>query len=85
MARKPHAKWIKGSKVRLYHSLLTRNSPVHPWRIEFGDYDKECVEQEREDDYSSFSKKNVKIITTTDDQPSIQAAVDDLNAEHMQK
>jgi hypothetical protein len=53
------------------------------WGIIFGDYDREVVEQEKEDNKnlnSDFGAKKFKIITTSDKQADIEFAVKRLNA-----
>lgn len=66
-----------------YYTLLTRNDGA-PWAIEFGDYDRDCVEFERDDikwRCISLSEKapKFKIIKTSDRQSDIRARVDALN------
>lgn len=66
-----------------YFSLLSREGAESPWAIEFGDYDRECVEFEREEmheGYKGYPKKDLKIIKTGDSWDSIQSAVAALNA-----
>lgn len=58
-----------------YHTLLTLENGL--WCIQFGDYDKEVVKQEKEDSYSDYK---CKIITTLDDQASVDAKVKELNS-----
>jgi hypothetical protein len=50
------------------------------WSPEFGDYDREVVESER-DDYRSrdFKARDLKIISTGDKQSDIDAAIMKLN------
>lgn len=63
-----------------YHSLLARDSKAENWSIQFGDFDKECVIQEAEDQKDSGTFKYFKIITTGVSQKDIDAAVAKLNA-----
>lgn len=71
--------------ARKYHTLLIcyphENIPgAGNWQIHFGDYDKEVVKQELEDEHDSGTfKKNLKIITTGPKQADIDAAVAELN------
>jgi hypothetical protein len=68
--------------AKRYHSLLERQANGR-WAIAFGDYDRECVVQEREDMIDSAMDDDAteyKIITTADDQASIDAKVATLNA-----
>ena len=37
------------SDRRRYHTLVERDGPEHPWRIEFGDFDRATVDAELED------------------------------------
>ncbi|WQZ00314.1 hypothetical protein Shy_CDS0037 [Escherichia phage Shy] len=62
-------------KAKQYFSLLTKTDGV--WSVQFGDYDRECVEQERDD---SYSDEKCRIIKTDDTQAAIDAAVAKLNA-----
>lgn len=71
---------IASLSPRRYHTLLIRDPGATRWQIAFGDYDKECVRQERRDSYDQVPRKNWMIITTGEDQPSIDAAVAQLNA-----
>ncbi|PBB68286.1 hypothetical protein CK228_13545 [Mesorhizobium sp. WSM4312] len=52
----------------------------NPWAIAFGDYDLDTVKAER-DEYrdKGWKAKELKIITTTDQQADIDAAVFELN------
>lgn len=66
---------------RKYFSLLSIDgTPGCKWAIEFGDYDLQTVEDER-DDYRDrgWKAKELKIITTGDTQAAIDAAVAELN------
>ncbi len=69
---------------RTYYTLLQRDNRKSPWLIEFGDYDRETVEAEREERtdsvYGAVSPSRLKIIATDDSQAAIDAAVDKLNA-----
>lgn len=48
------------------------------WCIEFGDYDKKVVEQEK---FDSFSEDKTMIIKTSPNQHAINAKVAELNGE----
>lgn len=69
------------SKRRVYYTLLSREPHSTRWAIEFGDYDREVVRQERDDlkdgDYCDHA---FKIITTGETQAEIDAEVARLNA-----
>ena len=64
-----------------YYVLAIRESGR--WSIAFGDYDRDCVEQERDDsycnDYSNFRKSDCKILKVGPAQSAIEAAVAKLN------
>lgn len=63
-----------------YHTLLSRPNKQHTWHIEFGDYSRSCVEDERNDMREGADRgTQFKIITTDDQQASIDAAVAKLN------
>jgi hypothetical protein len=64
-----------------YFTLLERQANGR-WCIAFGDYDRECVEQERDDLLDSSTDEDeteYKIICTSEDQASIDAKVQALN------
>lgn len=67
-------------KPRKYYTLLSREHKTAPWVIEFGDYKRNVVRQERDDmkdgDYWNHA---FKIIETGDWQMDISAAVTALN------
>ncbi len=62
---------------RKYHTLLTRDDANSPWAITFGDYDRECVEYDA--DTYEYDGVPTHIITTSDAQADIDAAVARLN------
>jgi hypothetical protein len=67
--------------ARKYFTLAARDSKVEAWTPQFGDFDKECVEQELEDQKGSFgSFKFYKIISSGATQADINAALAKLNA-----
>jgi hypothetical protein len=69
------------SKRRVYYTLLSREPHSKRWVIEFGDYDRNVVRDERDDmkdgDYCDHA---FKIITTGETQAEIDAEVARLNA-----
>lgn len=67
---------------RTYYTLLVRDDKTSPWAIHFGDYDRECVNDERDGivDSDEYKKSNTRIFGSADDQPAINAAVAALNA-----
>jgi hypothetical protein len=63
---------------RFYYSLLALEAGR--WVIEFGDYDRQVVRDELADYVDrGYRAKNLKIISTADDQASIVAKVAQLN------
>ena len=66
---------------RKYYTLLTRDGGTgSPWAPQFGDYDRDVVIDEQTDTYSAtYRSRDMKIIRTADDQPSIDAAIAKLN------
>ena len=58
-----------------YHVLLIESNGK--WYIEFGDYDRDVVLEEKSD---SYADEKTKIITTTDVQKDIDSAVAKLNS-----
>jgi hypothetical protein len=65
-------------KNKTYYSLLIKDKKTDPWSIHFGDYDRETVDQEKEDVSEDYAK--TRIITTGDSQADIYNAVNELNA-----
>lgn len=63
--------------ARKYHSLLLRTDGR--WGVEFGDYDRQCVADERDEYSRDYPARDLKIITTGDAQADINAAVEKLN------
>lgn len=61
-------------KAKKYYSLLTFEAGR--WCIQFGDYKKSVVQDEKED---SYSDEKCKIICTNDDQASIDQKIAELN------
>lgn len=72
---------LRQESIRHYHSLLLLDSGI--WRPEFGDYDKSTVEAERDDYHQGggYPLRDLRIITTSDTQSAINAAVATLNGE----
>ena len=65
---------------KTYYTLLVRDNADAPWAIDFGDYDRDCVNDARDDATErEYKKGNTKIIATPDDQSAIVAAVTALN------
>ena len=63
-----------------YYTLLVRESARSYWEPEFGDYDRECVEDEKRGNRDHGIKAgNLKIIITADDQDSITTKINQLN------
>lgn len=61
-----------------YYTLIVKYEAADAWSIAFGDYDKECVKDERDDAYEDCHA--TKIVRTSDKQLDIAAAVATLNA-----
>ena len=57
-----------------YYTLLIKYE--NKWFIEFGDYDRQVVEEEAEEFNHRLKQK---IITTSDSQPEIDRVVNELN------
>lgn len=67
--------------ARKYHSLIQRIDGR--WYPQFGDYDRECVAEERRGMIEGFPGEkaaNLKIITTGPKQADIEAAIAKLNS-----
>jgi hypothetical protein len=68
--------------ARKYHTLLLNEAPQGEgpqWAIQFGDYDRDNVEYERDEYLRDHPAKSLKIVTTGDKQADINAAVAKLN------
>lgn len=70
-------------KPRTYYTLAIRSNGV--WSPQFGDYDREVVEQEGRDmresgDWEGLKAKDCKVISTNHTQADIHAAIIALNA-----
>ena len=61
-----------------YYTLLTIGNDGK-WHPQFGDYDTEVVEREREDEYAD---ELTIIITTQDNQDAVDQRVFELNQKH---
>jgi hypothetical protein len=66
---------------KVYYTLVTRDDAASPWYIEFGAYEREDVDFERESYRDKGAKaSNLKIIRSDGRQASIDAIVAKLNA-----
>lgn len=67
--------------MRTYYTLAVQWEKGDRYTPEFGDYDLECVQDEREDMMYSYDlkPKQVKVIKTDDSQSSIEQAIHNLN------
>lgn len=68
---------------RPYYLLLARASATAPWCLEFGDYSRKVVEQERRDyrDSTRARLSDTKLLSLpTDTQAAIDAALAEENA-----
>lgn len=67
--------------AKTYYTLLSRENKQSRWAIEFGDYSRAVVRQERDDmKDGAYCDYAFKIIETSDAQVSIDAAVAALNS-----
>lgn len=67
------------AKSKSYYSLLTAHDDDGVWHVQFGDYDRDVVKNELEDEWKGVPKVKTKIICTGDSQAEIDAAVAKLN------
>lgn len=63
-----------------YHTLITRDGYLQPFAIQFGDYDRRVVVQEKRDSYAHLRGNCWMIVTTGDTQQEIESAVAKINA-----
>lgn len=66
--------------MKKYYTLAIKENNV--WTPEFGDYDLDCVKSELEayvDDYRSFKRKDLKIVTSKGDGIAVVVAIRKLN------
>ena len=61
--------------ARPYHLLVTRDTSDDEWILEFGDYSRRVVEDEREVVAEYLGPRNVQVITAHDDRNETAAAV----------
>lgn len=66
--------------MKKYYSLVTLENGL--WAVQFGDYDKQVVKQEKQDSYHGTKSR---IITTEETQESIDKAVKLLNESQAEK
>jgi hypothetical protein len=66
--------------MKKYYSLVTLENGL--WAVQFGDYDKQVVKQEKQDSYHGTKSR---IITTEETQESIDKAVKLLNEAQAEK
>lgn len=68
--------------MRTYYTLAVQWEKGDRYTPEFGDYDLECVQDERDDMLYSYDLKGrqIKVIKTDDSQSSIDSAISKLNA-----
>ncbi len=69
---------MKNTSNTTYYTLLIRED--NTWTPEFGDYDLKMVDEEMDINSDWYKRKDLKIIATLDDQRSINAKVEELNA-----
>lgn len=80
---------MTASNNRKYYSLLIADGALNEepnigWSVQFGDFSKKVVEQERVDSFRSVPKKYTKIICTNGTQKEIDATVAILNGRKME-
>jgi hypothetical protein len=68
--------------MRTYYTLAVQWEKGGRYSPEFGDYDLECVNDERDDMMYSYnlSGRQIKVIKTSADQSAIDQAISKLNA-----
>ena len=66
-----------GSSSRNYYTLVVREDDQ--WLVQFGDFNKEVVNDEMDDSYGDYKKKDLKIICTAESQEQIDTEVRNLN------
>lgn len=62
-----------------YFSLIVAHKDDGVWSVQFGDYDREVVKDELEDEWKGVPGVRTRIITTNGTQAAIDAAVLELN------
>ncbi len=62
-----------------YYSLIVCHKSEGVWSVQFGDYDREVVEDEVEDEWKGVPGVRTRIITTGPTQAEVDAAVAKLN------
>ena len=65
--------------MKKYYSVLVQWVDSNQWSVEFGDYDKECAQDEMEYLKEQEDVCRVKLICTSDSQDAIMAKVNELN------
>lgn len=71
--------------ARTYYTLVTRDwndgaKAMGPWTPQFGDYDREVVQDEREEYLNEYAASDLKIVTSGDTQAEIDERIAKLNA-----
>lgn len=73
--------------ARTYYTLAHRNEETGVWSAQFGDYSRATVFEEREEWFDHYDReglilrrRDIKIITSGDQQTDIDAAIAKLNA-----
>jgi hypothetical protein len=66
-----------GSSSRNYYTLVVRENDQ--WLVQFGDFNKEVVNDEMDDSYGDYKKKDLKVICTAESQEQIDTEVRNLN------
>lgn len=68
-----------GSSSRNYYTLVVREDDQ--WNVQFGDFDKEVVNDEMDASYGEYKKKDLRVICTAESQEQIDTEVRNLNLE----
>ena len=65
------------SSSKNYYTLVVRENDQ--WNVQFGDFNKEVVNDEMDDSYGEYKKKDLKVICTAESQEQIDTEVRNLN------
>ena len=66
-----------GSSSKNYYTLVVRENDQ--WSPQFGDFNKEVVNDEMDDSYGEYKKKDLRVICTSESQEQIDTEVRNLN------
>jgi len=71
--------------MKKYFTLAIFDNETKKFHAEFGDYERQTVRDEAEFTYYNTAKKHMKILTTGDNQQSIEQAIWALNVNYTLK